>query len=502
MSTITIDPLTRLEGHGRIEIFLDDRGKVANAYLQIPELRGFEQFCVGRQAEDMPVLTSRICGLCPEAHLMASVKALDDLFGVEVPRPGRLLRELLYMAFFVVDHTTHFYALGGPDLFVGPDAPVARRNLLGVIDAVGLDTGRQVIGLRQRTHEVIATIGGRGVHGTGAVPGGWSKRLTAGERDGILAAGKADVAFALASLELLEAKILSDPAWKDLICGETYVHRTHSMGLVDEQGRSNVFDGHIRVVDPEGATMLTYPAREYADHVAERVEPWSYLSFPYLRQIGWKGFVDGADSGVYTVGPLARVNVTTAMSTPLAQEQYERYHAYFGTSVEQAAGSAERPAPVHYRLATHWARMIEVLNCAERMVELAGDDEILSPHVRNLPDGQVNPAGGVGVVEAPRGTLVHHYLADDRGVLTGVNMVVGTTNNNAAMSMSVKQAASSLIDSGAPVDEGLLNRIEMAMRLYDPCLSCATHALPGRMPLLVTLRDPAGTAVQTLRRDG
>jgi F420-non-reducing hydrogenase large subunit len=495
--TISIDPLTRLEGHGRVEIFLDDEGKVANAYLQVPELRGFEQFCVGRMAENMPSLTSRICGLCPEAHLMASVKALDDLFMVTVPRPGRLIRELLYHAFIVMDHMTHFYALGGPDLLVGADAPAARRNLVGVITELGAAAGREIIACRRRNHELIARLGGRGVHGTGAVPGGWSKPLDEAGREEALAVARENVAFALTTLDLLDERVLRDGYWRTVLLGDTYVHRTYSMGTVDGEGRSDLFDGTIRVVDPAGAELTAYPAAEYTAHVAERVEPWTYMAFPYLREVGWKGFVDGAGSGVYTVGPLARLNAADGLSTPVAAEHFERYHRYFGTWRDGA-----RPRPVHHRLATHWARLIEVLNSAEMMARLAADDEISSPRVRNLPTGDLNPSGGIGSVEAPRGTLVHHYEADGRGVLTSVNMVVGTTNNHAAMAMSVARAARSLINGADDVDDGLLNQVEMSLRLYDPCLSCATHSLPGRMPLVVSLRDARGTLLRELRRQG
>jgi F420-non-reducing hydrogenase large subunit len=497
LQTIRIDPLTRLEGHGRVEIFLDDDGKVANAYLQVPELRGFEQFCVGRLAEEMPTITSRICGLCPEAHLMASAKALDDLFMVEVPRPGLLLRQLLYAAFVVLDHTTHFYALAGPDLLVGPDAPVAQRSLLGVIDKLGPEAGQGIIGLRKRTHQVIEMLGGRGVHGTGAVPGGWSKRITEEERQQALAAGRADVEFTLTTLDLLDRRVMQDPFWRDVVLGDAYLHRTYSMGIVDADDRADMFDGQTRVVDQEGHQFARFPARDYTTHITERVEPWTYMALPYLKEVGWKGFVDGPDSGIYAVGPLARLNVADGMSTPLAQEQFERYHQYFGT---WRAGS--RPLPVHHRLATHWARLIEVLNNAELMVQLAQDPEIRSDHVRNLPSGEIKADGGVGSIEAPRGHLTHHYQADGRGVLTAVNLVVGTTNNHASMALSVKLAAATLIDGADHVDEGLLNQIEMAMRLYDPCLSCATHSLPGRMPLLVSIRDGAGTLLRELRRDG
>jgi F420-non-reducing hydrogenase large subunit len=270
---------------------------------------------------------------------------------------------------------------------------------------------------------------------------------------------------------------------------DVYCHRTYSMGTVDREGRLNLYDGEIRIVDPEGVEFARYPAFEYLDHVSEHVEPWTYLKFPFLKKIGWKGFEDGASSGVYCATPLARLNVATGLATPRAQEQFEKFYAALGGR-----------RPVHQRLATHWARLIEMLYAAERMLELATDPEITSPDVRAIP--QRIAGTGVGSVEAPRGTLIHHYEADGRGLLERVNLIVGTTNNHAAIAMSIRKAAERLIHAGKVVEEGLLNRIEMAFRLYDPCLSCATHSLPGSMPLEVRIRSHAGETVSTLRREG
>ncbi len=489
MTRITIDPITRLEGHGRIEIFLDAAGDVENAYFQVPELRGFEQFLRGRAAEDMPVITNRICGVCPEAHHLAATKALDRLFMVEPPRAAHLIREAMYMAFFVTDHTTHFYVLGGPDFIVGPDAPPAERNVLGVIAKVGLGIGGQVIATRKRNHEMIKKLGGRPIHPAAGLPGGWSQPVRLGDLDEFKATARANIEFSQFSLKVFEDIVLGNPAYREVVLGDTYLHRTHSMGTVDAQNRVNLYDGTLRVVDTVGDEILRFPARDYAQHIAERVEPWSYMKFPYLRAKGWSGFVDGQASGVYTATPLARINVSDALATPLANEQRQRFFEILGGR------------PVHHRMATHWARLIEMLYAAERMQEIVCDPEFVSPHVRTIPSGEIDPEGGIGSVEAPRGTLIHHYEADPQGRITKANLIVGTTNNHAAMSMSIKRAAQSLIRGGKPVSEGLLNRIEMAFRLYDPCLSCATHALPGQMPMLVTLRDPSGRVVETLRRD-
>ncbi len=497
MSRITIDPITRLEGHGRIDIFLNDQGVVENACFQIPELRGFEQFCVGRMAEEMPVITNRICGICPEAHHLAASKALDAVFGAEPPPVAKKLRELLYMAFFVTDHTTHFYALGGPDFIVGPDAPPTERNILGVARKLGLDVAGEVIACRKRNHEIIAFLGGKTIHPVAGVPGGWSRAISGEERALIEATARKNIEFARFSLSIFETIILKNPVYRELITADTYLHRTYSMGTVDASNRTNFYDGMIRVVDPEGQEFARYNPAEYREHIAERVEPWTYLKYPYLKKVGWQGLTDGIDSGVYTATPLSRLNVSEGLATPLANEEYQRMYETFGCTKITAA----RYQPIHHRMATHWARLIELLYAAERMLELALDPEITSQETRTIPDPSRFVGEGVGSVEAPRGTLTHHYVTDSRGVLTGVNMIVGTTNNYAPISMSIKRAAEKLIKSAEP-EEGILNRIEMAFRLYDPCFSCATHFLPGKMPLTVLLRDSWGEIQRELRRKG
>ncbi len=491
MKRISIDPITRLEGHGKIEIFLNGDGDVANAYFIIPELRGFEQFCVGRPAEEMPRITNRICGVCPEAHHMASTKALDDLFHVAPPSVTKKLREMFYCAFYVTDHTTHFYALGGPDFVVGPDAPPAERNILGVIHKVGVEVGKLVIACRQRNHHVIEMVGGRGIHPVAGLPGGWSKPITEEERQEIEEIARQNVDFALFSLGLFEDLVLGNQEYVDMILSDAYTHRTYYMGTVDEKNRVNFYDGMIRVVDPEGKEFVKYHPRDYTQHVAEHVEPWTYLKFPYLKAVGWKGFVDGKESGVYCATPLARLNAADGMATPRAQEAYEKMYETLGSKKVNG-----RYQPIHYRLATHWARLIELLYAAERMLELITDPEITDPNVR-APITET-PDEGVGCVEAPRGTLTHHYWTDERGILTKVNLIVGTTNNYAPMAMSIKKAAQALIKKGTVITNGLLNRIEMAFRAYDPCFACATHSLPGQMPLEVIIRDAEGKVVERL----
>ncbi len=490
MERITIDPITRLEGHGKIEIFLDKEGNVENAYLQIPELRGFEQFSIGRPAEEMPRITNRICGVCPEAHHMAATKALDALFNVEPPSVVKKLRELFYSSFYVTDHTVHFYALGGPDFVLGPDSNPAERNILGVIHKVGVDIGKQVIECRKRNHDVIKILGGRGVHPVAGLPGGWSKAMTKEEQELIHGYAKENIDFALFSLQLFADVVLANQAYVDLIVSDIFTHQTYYMGTVDENNHINFYDGLIRVTGPDGKELVKYPSKDYAKHVAERVEPWSYLKFPYLKEVGWKGFVDGPDSGVYCATPLSRLNAADGMATPKAQEHFEQFYETLGSKKENG-----RFTPVHHRLATHWARLVELLYAAERMLELVEDPEITDPNVRQVVTN--TPTEGVGSVEAPRGTLTHHYKTDENGILTDVNLIVGTTNNYAPIAMSIKKAAQGLIKKGE-VTEGLLNTVEMAFRNYDPCMSCATHSLPGQMPLEIEIRDTDGKLVERL----
>jgi F420-non-reducing hydrogenase large subunit len=484
MKRITIDPITRLEGHGKITIFLKDDGSVANTYLQIPELRGFEKFSEGRPAEEMPQITQRICGVCPEAHHMAATKALDALFHVEPTGTAKKLRELLYSAFFVTDHTTHFYILGAPDFVMGPDAHPAERNILGVIGKVGLELGGAVINTRKQNHWIIQTVGGRPIHPCFGLPGGVSRAINEEERAKIEDIAKQSVEFGKLSLKVFDDVVLKNKAYLDMVLSDTFVQKSYNMGLVDKNNKVNFYDGKVRVVGPDGKELCKYAPKEYLEHIAERVEPWTYLKFPYLKKVGWKGFVDGKDSGVYRATPLSRLNAADGMATPLAQEAYDKMYSTLGGK------------PANFTLATHWARLVELLYAAERLLELSKDPEITSPNIRNIPTAK--PDEGVGIVEAPRGTLTHHYITDEKAVIKKCNLIVGTTNNYAALFMSVKKAAEDLIKPGVKITEGLLNRIEMAWRPYDPCMSCATHALPGQLPLEVTIYDARGNEVKKL----
>lgn len=483
---ITIDPVTRLEGHGKIEIFLNEQGEVDRAYFQVPELRGFETFCVGRRAEDMPQITSRICGVCPTAHHMASVKALDSLYQVDPPPAAKKIRELVYSTFMAEDHALHFYFLGGPDFIVGPSAPAAERNVLGVIAKVGVEVGRKVISARRRLRELITLACGKVIHPVFGLPGGVAKALKREDQARFCEVAKETVDFALFTLETFEKIVLKNSDYVDLILSDTFTQRTYYMGMVDESNRVNFYDGAIRVVSPGGEEFARFQPNAYLDYIAEHVEPWTYMKFCFLKPVGWKGLTEGPDSGVYCVAPLGRLNASERMATPLAQEAREKLFATLGSK------------PVHHTLATHWARLVELLYAAERMQELSSDPEIVDPHVRTLPTE--TPREGIGVVEAPRGTLIHHYQTDEKGIIRKANLIVATQNNAARIALGVGKTAKAFVKSGK-ISDGILNLVEMTFRAYDPCLGCATHSLPGSMPLFIQVRDRLGTILATLQRD-
>jgi F420-non-reducing hydrogenase large subunit len=484
MKTITIDPITRLEGHGKISIFLDEKGDVENAYLQIPELRGFERFSQGRRAEDMPQITSRICGVCPVAHHFAATKALDAAFNVDPPSAAKKLRELMYCGYFIYDHILHFYYLGGPDFVVGPDAPPAKRNIIGVIEKAGVEIGKEVIKHRAYGQKITAILGGKATHPVCGLPGGVSKSLSKEEVEEIETMTKSCVEFAKFSLKLFDDIVLKNKTYVDLILSDPYQLATYNMGLVDKNNKVNFYDGKVRVTDQKGNEEMKFGAEEYMKHIVEHIEEWSYIKFPYLKKIGWNGFTDGKESGIYRVGPLGRLNAAEGMATPLADKEYKRMFETLG-------GKA-----VNSTLAFHWARLIELLYATERAMELIQDPEITSDNVRN-PVGE--PGEGIGVVEAARGTLFHHYKLDKKGLIEKANLIVATTNNAGAINMSIRDAAKGVIKKGI-VNNGILNMVEMAFRAYDPCFACATHTLPGGMPLEVNIYDSKKNLYKTFKR--
>jgi F420-non-reducing hydrogenase large subunit len=487
MRTITIDPITRLEGHGKIDIFLTNEGEVENVYFQVPELRGFEKFCEGRPVEELSSIVTKICGVCPGCHHMASGKAIDAVFGVEPPPTAKKIRELFYMAHFVHSHIAHFYALAAPDFVVGPTADPAKRNILGVIEKVGLQIGGEVIKQRRIAQEIQALIGGHQTHVIMNTPGGVKKGITEEQRDDIVKKAEGFVEFSKFSMQLFKDVVLGNKDYLDLIVNGPYSLCLHSMGLVDENNKVNFYDGKVRVVDTTGQELYKYAPNDYMEFVEERVEPWSYLKFPYLKKKGWHGFVDGQESGVYQATPLSRLNAADGMATPIAQKEYEIMYETLGGK------------PVHATMAMHWARLVELIYSAEHCLELAQDPDITGKDLRAPIDKIVGE--GVGIVEAQRGTLTHHYWTDEKGMVTRVNLIVGTTNNHAAICMSLKKAAQGLIKKGVTVTEGTLNMIEMAFRAYDPCFSCATHSLPGQMKMIVNFRDMDGNVVSTIKRD-
>ena len=417
---------------------------------------------------------------------MASGKAVDAVYKVKIPAAAAKLRELYYMAHFMHSHTAHFYALAAPDFVVGPDAPPAERNILGLINKVGIDIGKEVIRQREITQLIQQMIGGRATHPVWNLPGGVTRALASEDLEKIKAFVPGLIQFGELGLKLFDDLVLKNKAYLDLILGDGYELVTNYMGLVDDKNRVTFYDGTVRVVSPEGAEIDRYREAEYLDHVAEHVEPYTYLKFPYLKKLGWQGFKEGNGTSIFQAAPLARFNAAEGMATPKAQAAYERLFATFGRK------------PVHKLMAMHWARLIELLYAAERIAELVKDEEILDPNVRVIPS--TTPSEGIGIVEAPRGTLTHHYVTDSRGIVTRANLIVGTTNNNAPISMAVKKAAMKFVNARGEVKEGLLNMVEMAFRIYDPCFSCATHSLPGQMPITIEINNARGEKIRTVSR--
>ncbi|HON58383.1 MAG TPA: Ni/Fe hydrogenase subunit alpha [Smithella sp.] len=482
---ITIDPITRLEGHGKIEIFLDEKGKVKDAYWQVVELRGFERFCLGRPAEEMPRIVPNICGVCPSAHHMAAVKALDDLYSVEPTPAARLIRELEYNAFYLEDHYIHFFFLAAPDFVVGPDADPKERNILGVIGKVGKEIGLKVIEVRKRNRDIIRHIFSKAPHPEGGLPGGVPRGFTEQDRKWVKETALFSLDFAKFAVQLFKDAVLANKSYVDLILNEAYQLKTYYMALVDNQDKAAFYDGTVKVINPEGKEYVRFHPRDYDQYIGEWVEPWTYIRLTHLKPLGWQGLKEGDGTSLYRVAPLARLNVAEGMQTPLAQKEAEIMFDTLGGK------------PAHHTLATHWARLICALQAAENNVAIAEDPRLTSKDIRNM-NLQLRKKG-VGCVEAPRGTLFHHYETDDDGLLTKVNLIVATQNNAAPICLSIKKAAQEFVQ-GPDVKEGFLNRVEMAFRAYDPCLSCATHSLPGAMPLEIKIRDCQGAVIREIIR--
>jgi F420-non-reducing hydrogenase large subunit len=474
--TLVIQPVSRIEGHAKITIQLDDSGNVADARVNVIELRGFERFCVGKPVEEMPRITTRICGVCPWSHHLASAKATDAVFGVDIPPAGEKLRRLCNSVAYMEEHILHFYILSGPDFVMGPDADYPVRNVIGMIDAVP-DIARRVVKVRHMCAKMLEMIAGKAIHPAAAVPGGFSRPLSSSERDTLLP--MAEDALELAKFTMSFAKESIFPKYLDVV-KTVGVITSGFLGTVTDDGALDLYDGKLRMMYADGSSE-DFDPEDYADYIGEHVEPWTYLKFPYAKRKGPFALEDNAPS-LYRVNSLARINVADYITTPLAQKELEEFRALFG-----------RPAQL--TLLYHWARLIELLYNAEMAVELLQDPEITSSEIRATVAPRA--ARGIGVVEAPRGTLIHDYTTDEDGLLTHVNLIVATCQNNSAINLSVKQTAQMLIKNGQ-YDQGTLNTVEMAIRAYDPCLSCSTHRMDGRLPIKINVLDPDGKLIDTL----
>ena len=469
---ITIEPVTRIEGHAKVTIRLDDSGKVDHAYLHINEFRGFEKFCEGRMVFEMPLITPRICGICPVSHHLAAAKAADETLGCPPPRPAVLLRELMHMGQVIQSHGMHFFELAGPDLLLGFDADPAIRNVVGIIQA-NPELAVKAVNLRKFGQEIISILGGRRIHPNFAIPGGVNRALTITDRDKILA--NLDE-----SIKTIQTGIAIMKDWAQRNAEDIAKFaplKSGYFGLVTPNNSLELYDGDVRLVDVNGEQLEKFDGRNYLDYIAEHVESWSYLKFPYYKKLGWP-------NGVYRVGPLGRLNASDQIDTPLANKEHKIWK------------SINAGPPVENTLYYHYARLIETLFAAERVSIILSDPDVLSNDILNT---RQNFQGvGVGVIEAPRGTLFHHYWANERGQLERVNLIVATGHNNWAMSTAVDSVAKTYI-TGPNITEGMLNRVEAAVRAHDPCLSCSTHAV-GQMPMVVEMFDAEGNLVQSVSR--
>jgi NAD-reducing hydrogenase large subunit len=471
---VVIDPVSRVEGHGKVTLLIDDQDVVQEARLHIVEFRGFEVFIQGRPYWEVPVMVQRLCGICPVSHHLAAAKALDRVVGgYPVPLAAEKLRRLMHYGQILQSHALHFFHLSSPDLLFGFDSDVAQRNIVGVA-AKYPDVARQGILLRQFGQEVIEATAGKRIHGTGAIPGGMNKALAPADRTALRAKADTMVEWSLAAVKLVAQLHESNPALYD---GFGYF-RSKIMSLVRADGAMDLYDGHLRFRDDKGQILVDgLEDQRYFDVIREEVKPWSYMKFPFMAEFG-------PEEGWYKVGPLARVQNCDFIPSPLAEEERQRFIAY---------GQGDM---IHATLAYHWARMIEMLHAAEVIRDLLGDETLNDGPL--VAQGTRTP-GGVGIIEAPRGTLIHHYRVGEDDLVTMCNLIVSTTHNNQPMNRAVREVAQKYL-SGQRLTEGLLNHIEVAIRAYDPCLSCATHAL-GQMPLILELATLSGEVIDRVVRD-
>lgn len=479
---IVIDPVTRVEGHGRVSVHLDDNGKVDNAYFHIVEFRGFERFIQGHPYWEAPLLVQRLCGICPVSHHLAAAKAIDQIAGLD---PGDLtptaakLRRLLHYGQIFQSHALHFFYLASPDLLFGLDAPVEKRNVTAVV-IEDKELARKGILMRKFGQEIIKAITGKKIHGIAAVPGGVHKTFHKVERDYFLEENDTPsvdtmVRWSQEIVEYIKAYHDKHFHWLDTFAAYPSGH----LGLVADDGALEMYDGRLRAIDSHGNTTLNdVPSSDYHKYFVEGVEKWSYMKFPYLKQLG-------RHNGWNRVGPLARLNVCDKISTPLANKELQEFKAYSNYQ------------PNHATMHSHWARLIEMLYCAEEIQTLLNDDTILGEDLRR--EGKRRPEG-IGIIEAPRGTLIHHYKVDEKGMITKCNLIVSTTHNNEAMNKAVRWVARNVLDKQPEITDGMLNQVEVAIRAFDPCLSCATHAL-GQMPLKVSVYDHEGQLIDERKKN-
>ncbi len=474
MATITINPVTRVEGHGKITLHLDSDGQVNDARLHVTQVRGFEKFCEGRPYTEMPAITARVCGICPVSHLVASSKACDDIMAVRIPAAGDRLRRIVHLAQTVQSHALSFFHLSSPDLLLGMDEDPAKRNIFGVLGEHP-DLAAGGIALRKFGQQVIEELAGDRVHPHGIVPGGMQEPMTAEQRDAILMGIPESLDFVRRSLDL--CKGIGDRFTDEI---ETFANfPSLFMGTVARGGELELYDGDLRFVDEEGEVVADgIAAPDYRQWIGEAVEPWSYLKFPYFKPRGYP-------EGMYRVGPLARLNVADRCGTPMADEALEAFRTIDGGKVALSS--------FHF----HQARLIEALYALEAMEQLLRHEDALDTRVRATAG--VNELEGVGIAEAPRGTLIHHYRVDPNGLITWANLIIATGHNHLAINRGMLQVAQKFV-RGDQIEEGALNRVEAVVRAFDPCLSCSTHAV-GQMPLHVQLIGPEGAVLHEVRRD-
>lgn len=479
---ITIDPVTRVEGHGRVTVQMDEQGKVEQARFHIVEFRGFERFIQGHPYWEAPLLVQRLCGICPVSHHLAAAKAIDQVYGMDpqdLHPTATKIRRLLHLAQVFQSHALHFFYLASPDLLFGMDAPVEKRSVAAVAMEHG-ELARKGIQMRQFGQELIKALAGKKIHGITAVPGGVHKTFFPNEREYFLSEEGSPSVDTMIQWSQEVVGFIKDYHDKNFSMLDSFAsYPSGHLGLVDQNGGLELYDGLMRAIDSHGEiTLDDAHSNSYLKHFGEGVEKWSYMKFPFLRHLG-------REKGWNRVGPLARLNVCDHISTPLANEELREFKAY------------TNGRPNNHTMHSHWARLIEVLYCAEAIKELLNDpailDEVERPAVNRRPEG-------IGVIEAPRGTLIHHYQVDEKGSITKCNLIVSTTHNNEPMNRAVQWVAQNVLDQQEEITDGMLNQVEVAIRAYDPCLSCATHSM-GQMPLILEVLDADGKVIAEHRKD-